>query len=110
MNAADIATLIISLFGLGGSLLFVILYHIRTNGHWRRSEIGIWLMFGRANIAALFALLVINRVFPNWPGRVEITLAIAALFAIQTWWPSKLLWSQQDLTVEKKKEINHDSR
>lgn len=109
MNAVDVAILIISMFGLTGCVLFMILYHIRTGGKWRKSEIGVWLMFGRGNIAALFALLIINRIVVDWPGRVEIVLAISALFALQTWWPSKLLW-YQDPTVDQEKEIDHDSR
>lgn len=116
MDALDIATIIISLVGLAGCIIFMISYQIRSDGHWWKTsagawnEIGIWLMFSRLNLAMIFALFILNRISPDWAGRSELTVALVALFALQTYWPSTLLWRKSNVTVDQEKEIKYDSR
>lgn len=77
--------------GLLGCLVFVIRYQVRSRGAWRDSEAGRWLMIGRAEKAALFALVIAGQAVPNWPGRQAVTVAVFGAFVALTWWPSRLL-------------------
>lgn len=92
MTTRDVIITIISAFGLVGCVSFMISYHRRSGGDWRRNEIGIWLMLSRLNLGLIFALLLSNRLFGDWTGRQEVIIALAGLFALQTFWPSKFLW------------------
>jgi hypothetical protein len=87
------AILIISMLGLAGCVWFMIYYHVRSGGQWRRNEVGIWLMISRLNLGLIFALLIIGRVFGNPPWREILVIVLVCLFSLQTFWPIKFLWS-----------------
>lgn len=77
--------------GLLGCLVFVARYQHISRGAWRDSEAGRWMMIGRAEKAALFALVMVNNAVMNWPGRQAVTLFLFGAFVALTWWPSRLL-------------------
>lgn len=79
-------------------LVFVIAFHVKTGGAWRRSEAGRWLMLGRANFMLLFGLLLLAYVsswFNTWAGARWIFLCVYGAFALQTLWPLRLLFHQE---------------
>jgi hypothetical protein len=97
--------------GLALCLIFVVAFHIKTGGAWWRSEAGRWLMLGRANMVLLFAAVTANRAsaaFARWEGRQWVFLCLYGLFALQTFWPLRLLWHEEPLS--KSKGENRDSR
>lgn len=77
--------------GLLGSLVFVVRYQLRSRGAWLDSEAGRWMMIGRAEKAALFALVFLNNLIMDWPGRQGVTIVLFGAFVLLTWWPSRLL-------------------
>lgn len=77
--------------GFVGCVVFVVSYQVRSRGAWADSEAGRWLMIGRAEKAALFALVLMNMAAGNWPGRQSVTLVLFGAFVALTWWPSRLL-------------------
>jgi hypothetical protein len=86
--------------GLILCLIFVIAFHIKTGGFWRRSEAGRWLMLGRVNILLLFSFVLLNRRwewFFEWAGREWVLFGLYTLFALQTLWPLRLLWHEEPL-------------
>ncbi len=91
MTPYRVFLLALCVLGLLGCLVFVIGYQVRSRGAWRDSDAGRWLMIGRAEKAALFALVIVNQLFPAWPGRQFVTVAIFTVFVALTWWPSRLL-------------------
>jgi len=82
----------IAAFGLVGCVSFIVAYHVRSGGDWRHNEIGIWLVLSRINLGLIFALLLSNRLFGEWPGREHLIIGLVGLFALQTFWPSKFIW------------------
>jgi Ca2+/Na+ antiporter len=93
-------------------LVFVIAFHIKTGGAWRRSEAGRWLMLGRSNFVMLFGLLLLayaSSRFRLWEGTQWIFLGAYTVFALQNLWPLRLLW-HEDRIARIKKEGSHDSR
>lgn len=82
----------ISAFGFIGCTLFMLSYHRRSGGDWRRNEIGIWLMLSRLDLALIFLLILTGRVFGDFPGRDYAVITLVGLFALQTFWPSKFIW------------------
>lgn len=77
--------------GFVGCVVFVVGYQLRSRGAWADSEAGRWLMIGRAEKAALFALVMSNQIVGDWPGRQAATLVLFSAFVALTWWPSRLL-------------------
>lgn len=88
-------TIVSCAVGVLGCLVFVGAYHVRTHGRWRRSEVGRLLMLVNLDLAAILLLILSNRVFGDWSGRREITLVLAAVYALQPWWWLRLLWRAQ---------------
>lgn len=82
----------ISAFGLTGCVVFVTAYHVRSGGRWRFNEVGVWLMLSRINLGLIFALLIIGRFFGPSTLREIFVYVLVALFAAQTFWPSKFIW------------------
>lgn len=108
------AFLTVSIIGLVTYTVFIIAYHTKTRGAWCHSQVGRWLMLGRANVAALFLFIVTNRIVEHWPGEPrsrQITLLVLySLFALQALWPLSLLWREEMPTPRERKSEDHDSR
>lgn len=77
--------------GFLGCVVFVVRYQLRSRGAWIDSEAGRWMMIGRAEKGALFALVTTNQAIGDWPGRESATLILFSAFVALTWWPSRLL-------------------
>jgi hypothetical protein len=107
----DAIIVAISAIGLVGCVVFIIAYHRRSGGRWRYNEVGIWFMLSRINLGLIFAILLSNRLFGDWPGRSETIIFLTALFALQTFWPSKFIWrTPYDHSHQRGKEKSSDSR
>lgn len=87
----------ITVGGAVGCVTFVVRYWIATRGAWMKSEAGRFMMMFQANLGFLFLLIIANSTFGNWPGRQVVTLALYVTYAVQTWWPSRLLIRANEL-------------
>ncbi len=87
----DVVTGVVALAGLISTGMFVIAYARRSGGAWSRSEAGRYFMIHHALLAALFLLILANRIVPGWPGRELVTSAILAGFVLHTFSAYKLL-------------------
>lgn len=89
--------------------MFMIVYHTRTDGAWRFSDVGRWLMLSRFSIMTVCVLAVINRIFDDWFARDVATVVVFALFAFQITWPvARLMWPRVDYRDEE--EVDSDTR
>jgi hypothetical protein len=82
--------------GLLGCITFVVRYWIVTGGAWSTREAGRFLMAVYVNLAALFALVLMNQIWDDWPGKRPITFVLFAAYVIETWWPMRLLHNAQN--------------
>lgn len=105
-------TLMISAVGLVGCVSFMVAYHVRSGGTWRHNEIGLWLMTSRIVLAGIFALIISRYVWGDWAGRETLIMILVALFALQTFWPSKFIWRPEIHGIRRPRssEVDHDSR
>lgn len=83
----------VATIGLIGCVIFMIAYHRRSHGNWRRNEPGIWLMVSRVNLGLIFAFILATQIFGDWPLRSETLIVLVTMFALQTFWPSRFIWS-----------------
>ena len=58
---------------------------------WKSSPHGRYMMWTAAVLGSLFALILSNRLFPGWPGREIVTLALYVTYVAFTGWLNKLL-------------------
>ena len=84
-------TLVAATGALVGCVAFVVRYVTVTGGAWRDEPEGRWMVYGRAIIAALLALVIVNRLWPGWAARGAVTFVFMALFAVQAYWPLVLV-------------------
>ena len=75
--------------GLAGCVVFVVRYHLRTRGSWRKSEVGRFFMLAYLVLGSLFVLLIAGQYLGDW--RRWIALTLYAVYAIFAWWPNRLL-------------------
>lgn len=92
MNWFQTATLCITAVGLINCIIFCIGYWHSSSGSWFNSEYGRFLMMFIGCMGSLFALIVANRVFGMWPGRLVVTLILYSTYVGATFWPLRLLW------------------
>lgn len=93
----------VAAIGLIGCIMFMVAYHRRSHGSWRRNEPGIWLMISRVNLGLIFAFILANQIFGDWPLRVEMLIGLVTMFALQTFWPSRFIWSSHIYGIPPKK-------
>lgn len=77
--------------GLVIAASFPIRYHFSTGGAWHRTSEGRWMLYGRALIAFVIALTLVNYYFPEWPGRRFASFVMFSLFVAHLYWPHLLL-------------------
>lgn len=82
---------VLAVIGCMACLYFVVVYHVTTSGDWWHSAAGRHLMQFTANLGLLFGLIVGARVWPDYPGRDEVTLLLFASLVGQVVWRSVLL-------------------
>lgn len=80
---------IVTIGGLAGCVLFTLRYHLKTRGAWRSTEVGHFFVAVYVNLAALFAYLIVSPFLGDY--RRWIALILYTLYAIQAWWPLRLL-------------------
>lgn len=90
-----LATTVLAALGMAGCWYFVAAYWWTTGGGWRRTAGGRHLMAFTANLGGLLTLVVVNRVFGDYPGRQAITLALFAALVAQIFWRCVLLHRAQ---------------
>lgn len=87
-----------ALVGLAAALWFVIRLQMEAGWDWRRNPFGRYLMTRKLLLAALFILIIMNRVGPDWWGelvRPPLTAVLMTAFALQTFVPYRLLMKAQ---------------
>lgn len=82
---------IITATGFVGCLSFVVTYWIKSGGDWWHTETGRFLFVVYVNLGSLFLLIMTNQVFGDWPGRKLVTLGLYITYAVESWWPLRLL-------------------
>ena len=95
MSVYNLLLLIVTGIGALGCFTFVLAYWFRTRGAWMKSEAGRFLMLTNANMGMLFLLVLANQAFGSWPGRPLVTLVVFVTYVAQTWWPLRLLLTQE---------------
>jgi len=90
-----VLTLVIPAVGLAGCAVFIVRYWLRSKGAWRKTDAGRFFMVVYANLAALFAVVILNQVFGDWFMRRWIILILYTSYAVCAWWPSRLLTRAQ---------------
>lgn len=91
----QLAMAIITGVGFLGCMTFVVAYSVVTRGAWSTREAGRFMMAVYLNLGALFALVMANQVWLDWPGKRPITFVLFAVYVVQTWWPMRLLHNAQ---------------
>ncbi|KXK63341.1 hypothetical protein AWW66_03240 [Micromonospora rosaria] len=74
---------------------FVLTYQVTTGGDWRRSAAGRHLMQFTACLGILMGLIVAARLWPDYPGRDQVTLMTFGWLVGQVIWRSVLLHRAQ---------------
>lgn len=95
MSTYELIMLVITGIGALGCFLFAILYWVKSRGAWWNAEAGRFLMFGYANLGALFLLVIVNQIFETWTGQRPVTVLLFASYVVQAWWPLRLLIKEQ---------------
>lgn len=86
-----VLTVLACWLGLVFAASFTIRYHWSTGGAWRTTREGRWMLYGRALIAAVLALTLINFYFPGYPARRLLSFLLIAAYAAHLYWPHLLL-------------------
>lgn len=87
--------------GAAGALLFVIYFRLRVGPTWwrlrdgRPNRFGRYMMVRKVNLAALFALVLANRIWPGWTGSRMALALLMVIFALHTFQPLRLLQEAQ---------------
>jgi hypothetical protein len=96
-------SLTIAAAGVGflAAVLFVGRYQRDEDfGWWKNSDgspnlFGRFLMIRKILLSLLFALIILNRIFPGWTGREAVTAILFTAFAVHTFVPYRLLTEAQ---------------
>ncbi|MEW2442775.1 putative phage holin [Micromonospora marina] len=85
------------LAGIGAAACwyFVVAFWVTTGGDWRRNPGGRHVMQFTANLGLLMTLIVLARVWPQYPGRAAVTLVAFAALVAQVVWRCVLLHRTQ---------------
>lgn len=102
-------TLAASGVGLLASVIFLVAYLRKAGADAWRNPFGRYLISRKALLAVLFLTIILNRVQPHWwwdSARVPVTALLMTAFAVQTFWPYRLLLKAQ----EEAQRMEEDSR
>jgi hypothetical protein len=98
--------------GLIAALAFVIRYQYEVGFSWWRhadgteNSFGRFLMIRKLLLAALFAIVLLNRTVPGWTGQRMVTALLMVAFAVQTFVPYRLLLSAQRAHEEVRQDMD----
>jgi hypothetical protein len=102
--AWDTVTMWACAVGLVACAFFVTAYQRRVGWSWTRTPYGRYLMSRKVILAALFCLILANRLLPGWPGRQMVTALLICAFAAQTFIPYRLLVKAQEDAEKRQKD------
>ncbi|SCL31884.1 hypothetical protein GA0070616_4350 [Micromonospora nigra] len=85
----------LAVLGLAACLYFVAAYQWLTGGDWRHNPGGRHLMEFTGTLGVLLGLIVAARLWPDYPGRDQVTLLVFGLLVGQVVWRSVLLHRAQ---------------
>lgn len=88
-------TTVVAALGTVGCWYFVGAYWVTTRGDWHRTPAGRHVMQFTANLGFLLTLIVVARVWPDYPGRAGITMVSFSALVVQVWWRCVLLHRAQ---------------
>jgi len=89
------------IIGLVAAVAFVVRYQYEVGFSWWRqpngkpNHFGRFLMIRKILLSALFVIVILNRLFPEWPAKEAVTALLMVAFAVQTFVPYRLLISAQ---------------
>ncbi|SBT64206.1 hypothetical protein GA0070622_1176 [Micromonospora sediminicola] len=92
------------LAGIGAAACwyFVVAFWVTTGGDWRHNPGGRHVMQFTANLGLLMTLIVLARVWPQYPGRAAVTLVAFAALVAQVVWRCVLLHRAQHAPAERR--------
>ena len=91
---ADLNTAL-AVVGAAACWWFVVAYHVRSGGDWAHNRGGRHVMWVTANLGLLMALIVLARVWPDYPGRQVVTFLAFAWLVLQLVRRLMLLYTEQ---------------
>lgn len=86
-------------FGLFACVWFVAQLQREAGWSWFRNPFGRFLMVRKLLLAALFAVVLLNREVPDWVLRDQVTALLMWSFAVHTLVPYRLLVRAQKTAV-----------
>jgi len=92
MELIDLIAICITGVGLLNCLSFCVAYQILTGGAWLKDEAGRFLMLFFGCLGSVFAVVIANRVFDDYPGRRVVIIALYLMLVLATFWPMRLLF------------------
>lgn len=97
--------------GFVAAVWFVTRLQMKAGWGWRLNPFGRYLMTRKVMLAALFGLVLFNRVAPDWWELVRpiITAVLMTCFALQTFVPYRLLMKAQT-EAQDLQEASHGDR
>lgn len=84
-------TTALAILGAVGCWYFVAAYWWTTRGDWARTPAGRHVMLFTADLGFLMSLIVLARVWPDYPGRTLVTFVAFAALVVQVYWRIVLL-------------------
>jgi hypothetical protein len=94
--------IVVSIIGFVGCVAFIAQYWVKAGNEWMKAEAGRFFMGVYSNLAALFLYVIIGNLYPTWEGRIWGWVILYSIFAIEAWWPLRLLVDAQKDAKKKK--------
>lgn len=95
-------TLMITAIGLYNCVRFVWRYRKRSHGKWRNTPHGRYMMWTALVLGSLFALIISNRLWPDWPGIHPLTVVLYILYVAFTGYLNRIFEISLPETLEDK--------
>lgn len=86
----------LAVIGAAAAWRFVVVFWWRTRGDWARNPGGRHVMQMTAYMGLLLTLIVIARIWPDYPGRSAVTGVVFALLIGQLVWRNVLMDREQN--------------
>ncbi len=106
MTLVEKLGLMVTAVGFYNCVRFVVTYWQRSGGAWRTDPHGRYMMFTALVLGSLFALIISNRLWPDWPGRGVVALVLYLLYVMFTGTLNKIL--EMSYPAKKKEETQNE--
>jgi hypothetical protein len=106
-------SLILTAIGFYNCCRFAWVYQLRSRGKWRVSPHGRYMMATSIVVGSLLGLILSNKLFPEWPGRQFVALALYFCYLAFTGWLNRILDislpdpGDYDASIEKTQRIHY---